>query len=209
MGMREVRRLRGELGRTIFYEEEEKGFRALFPRSANLQISKSQSAQPGVGVDEGEVEGDLRWPTELILATAEQARTGRPPTSGLEYRVGRSGGGFDRLRFVFELDEDSCPTFHVSRLTDVDLSLNLNRRNDDRPRLRIPHPWYGAGMSFGSVSLNTMLARARAAQAWDSFTSTGEGGYPDELTPYAEHIITQVATGLFGVREETIQRAPI
>ena len=87
--------------------------------------------------------------------------------------------------------------------------MELNRRGDDRPCLRIPHPWYGAGMSFGSVSLNTMLARARAAQMWDSFTSTGEGGYPDELTPYAEHIITQVATGLFGVREETIQRAPI
>ncbi|MGH2400699.1 MAG: FMN-binding glutamate synthase family protein, partial [bacterium] len=40
-----------------------------------------------------------------------------------------------------------------------------------------------------------------------TFTCTGEGGYPDELTPYADHIITQVATGLFGVREETIQRA--
>ena len=220
MGMREVRRLRGELGRTIFYEEEEKGFRALFPRSANqqganLQITNRQIGKSR-GEEEGEVEGDLRWPTELILATAEQARTGRPPTSELEYRIGRSGGGFDRLRFIFELDEDSRNTQHAtrishlaSRITDMDLSLELNRRGDDRPCLRIPHPWYGAGMSFGSVSLNTMLARARAAQTWDSFTSTGEGGYPDELTPYAEHIITQVATGLFGVREETIQRAPI
>jgi glutamate synthase domain-containing protein 2 len=40
----------------------------------------------------------------------------------------------------------------------------------------------------------------------DSFTCTGEGGYPDELRPYDNHVITQVATGLFGVREETIQR---
>ncbi|MBC7250706.1 MAG: hypothetical protein H5T62_10530, partial [Anaerolineae bacterium] len=217
MGMREVRRLRGELGRTIFYEEEERKFRDLFPRvseSANRRV---------MAVDEGEVEGDLRWPTELILATAEQARTGRPPTSGLEYRVGKSGGGFDRLRFIFELDEDSRDTprasrftfhpsrftFHPSRFTDVDLSLDLNRRHDNRPCLRIPHPWYGAGMSFGSVSLNTMLARARAAQMWNSFISTGEGGYPEELVPYAEHIITQVATGLFGVREETILRARI
>jgi glutamate synthase domain-containing protein 2 len=31
----------------------------------------------------------------------------------------------------------------------------------------------------------------------------------DRLIPYADHIITQVATGLFGVREETIQRAPV
>src|SRR5690606_1891136 len=51
--------------------------------------------------------------------------------------------------------------------------------------------------------------RARAAAALNSFMSTGEGGYPEELTPYADHVITQVATGLFGVREETMQRARI
>ncbi|MDY7041190.1 MAG: glutamate synthase-related protein [Chloroflexota bacterium] len=202
MGMREVRRMRGEMGRAIFYEEEEREFRGLCT-VAKIPMTNDQIP------NEGEAEGDLRWPTELILATAEQARTGRPPTSGLEYRVGKSGGGFDRLRFAFELDENSRITPYVSSFTDVDLSLDLNRRHDNRPCLRIPHPWYGAGMSFGSVSLNTMLARARAAQMWDSFTSTGEGGYPDELIPYAEHIITQVATGLFGVREETIQRARI
>jgi glutamate synthase domain-containing protein 2 len=64
-------------------------------------------------------------------------------------------------------------------------------------------------MSYGSVSEPVMLARARAAKALGTFTSTGEGGYPDVLAPFADHIITQVATGLFGVREETIQRAPI
>lgn len=40
-------------------------------------------------------------------------------------------------------------------------------------------------------------------------TCTGEGGYPEELVPYADYVITQVATGLFGVREQTIQRAPM
>ena len=64
-------------------------------------------------------------------------------------------------------------------------------------------------MSYGSVSLPTMLARAKAAMAWNTFTCTGEGGYPDELTAYDDHVITQVATGLFGVREETIQRVRI
>lgn len=88
----------------------------------------------------------------------------------------------------------------------IDLSLPLNRRRDGA-RITIPIPWYGGGMSFGSVSLQTMLARAIAAQETNTFTSTGEGGYPDELIPYADHMITQVATGLFGVREETIQRA--
>ncbi len=226
MGMREVRRLRGELGRTIFQEKEEQAFRRLFGRVV-AGHPEAMPPEPGVG----ELEGDLRWPTPLILSTAEQARTGQPPTSGLEHRVGRSAGGFDRMRFAFEVegngrrtrDDGQSPECagqtppHGSRTGDhgarsgrqPDLTLELNRRDPSRPCIRIPHPWYGAGMSFGSVSLQTMIARAWAAQHWDSFTCTGEGGYPDELIPYADHIITQVATGLFGVREETIQRARI
>jgi glutamate synthase domain-containing protein 2 len=213
MGMREVRRLRGELGRTIFQDREEDEFRSLFGRVVS-DHPEATSPEPG----DGELEGDLRWPTTLILSTAEQARTGRPPMSDQEYRIGRSGGGFDRLRFAFELEDDPCPedgnrnTQADSRIPDPelpDLSLDLNRRDPTRPCIQIPHPWYGAGMSFGSISLQTMIARAWAAQHWDSFTSTGEGGYPDELLPYADHVITQVATGLFGVREDTIQRARI
>jgi glutamate synthase domain-containing protein 2 len=64
-------------------------------------------------------------------------------------------------------------------------------------------------MSFGSISLATMMARARAASKLGTFTCTGEGGYPEELLPYADHIITQVATGLFGVSEKTIKLAKI
>jgi glutamate synthase domain-containing protein 2 len=64
-------------------------------------------------------------------------------------------------------------------------------------------------MSYGSVSLPTMLSRAKAAMAWNTFTCTGEGGYPDALKAYDDYVITQVATGLFGVREETIQRVRI
>jgi glutamate synthase domain-containing protein 2 len=64
-------------------------------------------------------------------------------------------------------------------------------------------------MSFGSISLNFMIARARAAKKLETYTSTGEGGFPDQIVPYRDHVITQVATGMFGVREETIQYAPI
>ncbi|GAJ17592.1 unnamed protein product, partial [marine sediment metagenome] len=64
-------------------------------------------------------------------------------------------------------------------------------------------------MSFGSVSEQVMLARAKAAKEWSTFTSTGEGGYPESLVPYKDHIITQIATGMFGVREETIQYARV
>jgi glutamate synthase domain-containing protein 2 len=64
-------------------------------------------------------------------------------------------------------------------------------------------------MSFGSVSLPTMVSKARNATLWNTFTCTGEGGYPEMLKPYDDHVITQIATGLFGVREETIQRVKI
>jgi glutamate synthase domain-containing protein 2 len=64
-------------------------------------------------------------------------------------------------------------------------------------------------MSYGSVSITTMLSRIKAAAMLGTFCCTGEGGYPDELKPYDAHVITQVATGLFGVREETIKRVKI
>lgn len=147
--------------------------------------------------------GDARWTPDLILATWVQAETGRPPEDGLEYRVGASGGGFDRLDFRF-----LPPDAWLPEDADIDTSIDLNRRPYDR-KIRIPVPWYGAGMSYGSVSEQVMLARAMAAKAWGTFTCTGEGGYPESLVPYRDHVITQIATGLFGVREETIQWAPI
>jgi glutamate synthase domain-containing protein 2 len=49
----------------------------------------------------------------------------------------------------------------------------------------------------------------KAAKLLGTLCCTGEGGYPDELKPYDDNVITQVATGLFGVREETIQRVKV
>jgi len=147
--------------------------------------------------------GDSRWPSELILATWHEAATGHAPTN-LEYRRGASGGGFDRLRVNFP---DTPPAMVDPE--QVDTSLELNRRGDSRPRVRIDIPVYGGGMSFGSVSIRTIVGKARAMTAWNSFTCTGEGGYPDRLKPYDDHVITQVATGLFGVRDDTIQRVRI
>ncbi len=146
--------------------------------------------------------GDPRWTPDLILATWEQATTGRPPANGLEYRTGRSGGGFDRMDILLP-DE---PVDLAMDPGHVDLSIPLNRTGDGRPEVVIGIPMYGGGMSYGSISLSTMVGRARAWTAFDSFTCTGEGGYPAELEPYDDHVITQIATGLFGVREQTIQR---
>ena len=151
------------------------------------------------GVPEGL--GNKRWTGDLVLATYEQALTGEIPHDGLEYKTGDSGGGFDVLGWK----DNGHPRIDEN---DVDLSISLNKRKDGE-RIKIPLPIYGGGMSFGSISLNFMIARARAARRLGTFTSTGEGGYPDQIVPYRDSVITQVATGMFGVREATIQYAPI
>jgi glutamate synthase domain-containing protein 2 len=195
MGMREVRRLRGETGRAIFQAKEEAEFKELFGDRHPAPPEPEETDVPTMG--------DLRWTPDLLQATWTQSATGQPPSRG-EYRIGKSRGGFDVLRFQIELNGAQHPP--ATAVDGIDLALPLNRRPDG-PRLTIPVPFYGGGMSFGSVSLQTMLARAMAAKEIGTFTSTGEGGYPNELARYADHVITQVATGLFGVREETIQRA--
>ncbi len=203
MGLREVRRLRGEVGRTIWHRAEEAAFKSILGGAA-LEKQYRRLPEPEGG------EGDFRWTQALILASHQQARTGQPPTGEYEYRVGRSDGGFDRLAFKFELDASrGVGDVPVADPAQFELSLPLNRRGDGWPAIEIPLPWYGAGMSYGSVGLPVMLSRAKAAKHLNIFSSTGEGGYPEELEAYADHIITQVATGLFGVREETLLRARI
>jgi len=147
--------------------------------------------------------GDYRWTNDLILSTYYMAEHGKPPENGLEYRVGASEGGFDVLDFNY-LPEDQW----LPQDQEIDLSIPLNRRGEGR-EITIPIPIYGGGMSYGSISEQVMLSRAMAAKEWSTFFSTGEGGYPSRLVHFKDQIITQVATGMFGVREETIKYAPI
>ncbi len=149
--------------------------------------------------------GDKRWTPDLLMSTWYMAETGRMPRNDLEYRVGDSGGGFDRLRLRFP----RRPVRPDLAKENIDTSITLNKRGDGRETVQLPIPIYGGGMSFGSTSEITMLSRIRAFAAWGSLTCTGEGGYPESLKPFDDNIITQVATGLFGVREETIQRVRV
>ena len=144
--------------------------------------------------------GDYRWTRDLIIGTWKQAETGMP-LKGRRYEIGNSGGGFDRIFFNFPKDEDGIED------EDISTGIELNRRKGKKISIEVP--FYGGGMSFGSVSLSVMLARAKAARAWGTFTCTGEGGYPEKLKEYDDNVITQVATGLFGVMEDTIQRVKI
>jgi glutamate synthase domain-containing protein 2 len=148
--------------------------------------------------------GDKRWTADLLGSTWHMAETGGVPHQDLNYKTGDTSGGFDKIRFVFP-EGNGAKTPEES----ISTAIELNRTGDGRPSVVIPVPFYFGGMSFGSVSVVTMLSRVRAAAALRTFCCTGEGGYPDELKPYDDHIITQVATGLFGVREETIKRVRI
>ena len=146
--------------------------------------------------------GDPRWSAEMIIATWFQAETGTPIPLDHPGNVGLSGGGFDKLSFRLQEGDVRFEPEEIST------SIELNRRGRGE-RITLPIPFYGGGMSFGSISVRTMLARVIAAKKWGTFICTGEGGYPEALVPYKDHIITQIATGLFGVREETMQRSRI
>ena len=152
-----------------------------------------------------ELLGDYRWTSEMIVAHWEMAETGNLPVVKLEHCLGNSGGGFDKIRFK----HPDPSSFIDIPDEEIDTSIVLNRRGDGRPEKTISIPCYGGGMSYGSTALAVMTGRARAAQKLNTLTCTGEGGYPEELVPYSEHVITQMATGLFGVREETILYAPV
>ena len=149
--------------------------------------------------------GDFRWTSEMLLGHFAMAETGEAPIVDLEYNLGNSGGGFDKIRFAHPKASDAIKISDE----DIDTSIELNRTGDGRPQRTISIPCYGGGMSFGSTALPVIIGRARAAKRLNTFTCTGEGGYPPEFLPYKENVITQVATGLFGVREETIKYTPI
>ncbi|MDP2719895.1 MAG: glutamate synthase-related protein [Dehalococcoidia bacterium] len=149
--------------------------------------------------------GDYRWPGEMIIGHWYMAETGNLPFVDLECSLGYTGGGFDKIRFRVP---DSRDRIEISD-EEIDTSINLNKRRDSAPERSISLPCYGGGMSFGSTALSVMTGRARAASRLNTLTCTGEGGYPEKLKPYSNHVITQVATGLFGVREETILMAPV
>ncbi|WP_456471845.1 glutamate synthase-related protein [Methanocaldococcus sp.] len=74
------------------------------------------------------------------------------------------------------------------------------------PNLKLDTPIMIAHMSYGALSLNAHLSFAKAVKECGTFMGTGEGGLPKALYPYADHIITQVASGRFGVNEEYLMK---
>jgi len=102
--------------------------------------------------------GDARWTDELILSTWYMAETGEVPDN-LNFKTGKSDGGFDRLDFQFLPESD-----WLEHSEAIDTKLPLNRRGDKKNKIEIDIPWYGGGMSYGSVSVNVMMSRAKNAK---------------------------------------------
>ena len=125
-----------------------------------------------------EVLGDKRWTGDLLASTWYMAETGEVPYQDLNYKTGDSGGGFDKLRLLI-------PPGKALDCADDDISLDLvlNRTGDGRPEITIPVPFYLGGMSFGSISIHSMLSRVQAAAAWGSFCCTGKAATPTTSSP--------------------------
>ena len=89
---------------------------------------------------------------------------------------------------------------------DISTELLLNRRSDYARRSRSMSPGTAAACPSArptSARCSARRGRPRPGTASVHRRRRVSGAH----YPYADHVITQVATGLFGVREETIQRA--
>ncbi|MBF4510489.1 MAG: 4Fe-4S binding protein [Aeromicrobium sp.] len=73
--------------------------------------------------------------------------------------------------------------------------------------LKLDTPIIFSPMSYGSVSLNVHRSLAMAAERLGILMNTGEGGLHEDLYPYQDHAILQVASGRFGLNPEVLGRA--
>ncbi len=88
-------------------------------------------------------------------------------------------------------------------------------RKTDRPAktlaqnslLRLSLPLVFAPMSYGSINLRLQKAVARVAKAKGMLWYSGEGGLHEDLYPYADWAVLQVASGRFGVNPSYLSRA--
>ncbi|KXS42593.1 MULTISPECIES: FMN-binding glutamate synthase family protein [unclassified Candidatus Frackibacter] len=70
------------------------------------------------------------------------------------------------------------------------------------PQLELETPIMFGAMSFGSISINACKSLAQAANEMGMMYNTGEGGLHEDLYPYKDRTIVQVASGRFGVHQE-------
>ncbi len=70
------------------------------------------------------------------------------------------------------------------------------------PNIELDIPVIFSPMSYGSISLNAQKVLAMAAKECGIMMNTGEGGLHEDLLPYKDNIMVQVASGRFGVNPD-------
>ncbi|MBI5827472.1 MAG: 4Fe-4S binding protein [Deltaproteobacteria bacterium] len=83
-----------------------------------------------------------------------------------------------------------------------DKSGRLRLKGKMPPQIKLEAPIIFSPMSFGSISLNAQKVLAIAARECGIVMNTGEGGLHEDLYPYKDNIIVQVASGRFGVNPD-------
>ncbi len=86
-------------------------------------------------------------------------------------------------------------------------SLKNSPKNGSSSLIKLSMPLVFAPMSYGSISLNLQKALARVASEKGLLWYSGEGGLHEELYPYTDYSILQVASGRFGVTPSYLQKA--
>lgn len=74
------------------------------------------------------------------------------------------------------------------------------------PNLKLETPIMIGHMSYGAISLNAHISLARAVSKVGTYMGTGEGGLHEQLYPYQDNTIVQVASGRFGVDIDYLKR---
>jgi len=84
---------------------------------------------------------------------------------------------------------------------------NVRLQTKLSPNIKLETPIIFSAMSYGAISLEAHKALAKAAKECGTLMNSGEGGLHEDLYPYGNSIIVQVASGRFGVHKEYLDVA--
>lgn len=83
--------------------------------------------------------------------------------------------------------------------TDPNHIENITLKTEFRPNFEIDMPIMIGHMSLGSISYNACMAIYQAAKELNILAGSGEGGLHQDFYEYGNNIITEIASGRFGV----------
>jgi len=169
--------------------------------------------------NQSEIKENYHWKKEYVYDIIKQAETGGVILTGMgcdklyknyfdHILLNASqvtNPSIDPLREPMELK-----TFIGKKPDKVEYNIEngkISLKTEIPPQLELETPIIFTAMSFGSISLNALKSLAIAAKNFGTYWNTGEGGLPEELYPYADRCIVQVASGRFGVNIDYLERA--